>query len=126
MHSSLVELLAARITFDLFVMSTPQGRNYKSKSQSVSLVTPDALFFNDTKWVNVVEIMDIKLYIVKGEILSARDRSWWFELKRAKNQSEATPWLLWQGRSIWAWQILVPSIKVSQVLPTKLTRQPTP
>lgn len=75
MHSSLVELLAARITFDLFVMSTPQGRNYKSKSQSVSLVTPDALFFNDTKWVNVVEILDIKLYIVKGEILSARDRS---------------------------------------------------
>lgn len=75
MHSSLVELLAARITFDLFLMSTPQGRNYKSKSQSVSLVTPDALFFNDTKWVNVVEIMDNKLYIVKGEILSARDRS---------------------------------------------------
>lgn len=67
MHYSLVELLAARITFDLFVMSAPQGRHCKSKSQSVSLVTPDALFFNDTKCVNVVEIMDIKLYIVKGE-----------------------------------------------------------
>lgn len=74
MHSSLVELPAARITFDLFVMSTPQGRNYKSESQLVSLAAPAALLFNDTKWVNV-EIMHIELYIVKGEILSARDRS---------------------------------------------------
>lgn len=74
MHSSLVELPAARITFDLFVMSTPQGRNYKSERQLVSLAAPAALLFNDAKWVNV-EIMHIELYIVKGEILSARDRS---------------------------------------------------
>lgn len=57
MHSSQVELLSTRMAFDLFVMSAPLGRNYMSKSQSVSLAIPHALFLTDTKWALVVEII---------------------------------------------------------------------